>query len=147
MIIYCRNLFPIHWPIECLQRDLARWRAQCRSGRFQLKKKNQKYLNERTIKFDVFWLEFTGESDWRGQFDQGDIVLQLSGIPLRMHSEVGGDYPDLSSLNNVLVMGAKNDFERGTTIGTVSGSQNPIGRDKGSSAEPRIVNDKGHLPG
>lgn len=56
-----------------------------------------------------------------------------------MHGEFSGDNSDLGWLDNVLVMGTKDDFEGSPSIGTVSSSQNPVGSDDGGTAEPGIV--------
>ena len=83
---------------------------------------------------------FTSKGDGRGQLDEGDIVLNLFWISIRMHSEIGGNNRDLRGLDNVLIVGAESDFERGTAVGTMDGCQNPISRDECSTAEPCIIN-------
>ena len=83
---------------------------------------------------------FTSKGDGRGQLDEGDIVLNLFWISIRMHSEIGGNNRDLRGLDNVLIVGAESYFKRGAAIGAMSGRQNPIRRDECSTAESCIIN-------
>lgn len=82
----------------------------------------------------------TSERDGSRQPNEGNIVLKSGGIPTRMHGEFGGHNPDLSGLNNVLVVGTKNNLERTASICAVGSSQDPVGSDDGGTAEPRIIN-------
>lgn len=82
----------------------------------------------------------TCERDGCRQPNKGDIVLKTGRIPARMHGVFGGHDSDLSRLDNVLVVGTKNDFERTASIRAMSSSQDPVGSDDGGTAEPRIIN-------
>jgi hypothetical protein len=88
----------------------------------------------------------TGEADGCWQLDQGNVILQPGGIPFGMHGEFGGHDSDLGWLDNVLVVGAKDDFEGSASIGAVGSSQNPVGGNDGGAAEPGIVNNQSYLP-
>merc|ERR1719376_361424 len=84
------------------------------------------------------------------QFDEGKVVVEVAGVPVRVFEEVGGFMSHLGELDLRWLLGSSHNFNFGSSVSAVGGGEDPFVADDGASAEPggaAAADVESHLPG
>jgi len=88
------------------------------------------------------------EGDGAGQLDEGNVVGKSVGVPLWVSpAVVRSDLHPVGLAGGPHVVSSGHDVEVGGTVSAMGSGHDVVLRDEGTTAEPGVVDEEGHLPG